>query len=180
VEVEGGGKLKLKSLPEFPKAREGQTVTLRANQSKQHGLTGLKVNHEEYKGQTYRQLVITNSCKWEFAGGSQNGQSATSANGNSPIAAPSPETDVAGYIDHLMSVADLANQITAVLEIDDPAAIQACFATLCIDTKNRGIVLPKKLPNIVQRSTERNEAPEDPNENAPPPSDDFTDDDIPF
>jgi hypothetical protein len=140
----------------------------------------LKVNHEQYKGQTYHQLVITNSCKWEFAGGSQNGQSTTQANGNGPIIARDTETDVAGYIDHLMSVADLANQITAVLEIDDPAALQACFATLCIDTKNRGIVLPKKLPSVVQASVERDDAPEDPYENAPPPGDDFTDDDIPF
>lgn len=170
VDVEGGGKLKLKSLPQFPKAREGQTVTLRANQSKQHGLTGMKVNHEEYKGKTYHQLVVTNSCKWEFAGSSTNGTTALQSSHGTP------ELSIEGYTAHLLSCAALTNQITTILGVSDEEAIQACFATICIDTKNRGIVLPKDLPAVVEtgKDEQRN-----PYEDTPPESQ-FTDDDIPF
>jgi hypothetical protein len=175
VETENGGRLKLKGLPQFPKAREGQTVTLRANQSKQHGLTGMKVNHEEYQGKTYHQLVITNSCKWEFAAGSQNGNGSAQSSASAP---QGPPMGIEGYIEHLISVAALTNQITTILLVDDPAAVQACFATLCIDTKNRGIVLPKTLPVIAElRSKEQAGDPDDDNQSPPP---DFTDEDIPF
>lgn len=159
VEVEGG-RLKLKTLPEFPKAREGQTVTLRANQSKQHGLTGMKVNHEQYNGNIYHQILVTNSCKWEFA---QNGSQPTPQNGAAPTQ-NRPES-IQDYIDHLLSVAALSNQITAVLGIGDDAAMQACFATLCIDTKNRGLMLPKTLPAIVPGTASAEQG--DPYENAP-------------
>lgn len=180
VEVEGG-KLKLKSLPEFPKAREGQSVTLRANQSKQHGLTGIKVNHEEYNGSTYHQLVITNSCKWEWAGQqSQNGASSTQSTASHKTH-PDNTFSTKEYIDHLLSCAFVTTLVTERLKIEDEQATQSCFATICIDTKNRGIVLPT---NVIP---EQKAAQEDPFDDAPPPSmvsdnelpPDY-DDDIPF
>jgi hypothetical protein len=67
IQVVGtNGRLKLKGLPEFPKDREGMTVTIKAHSSAQHGLTGLKVAHEEYQGKTYDKLIINKSAKWEF------------------------------------------------------------------------------------------------------------------
>lgn len=161
VEVEGG-RLNLKNLQEFPQSREGQTVILRANQSKQHGLTGIKVNHREYNGKTIDQLVITNSCKWEW-GPNHNGTSAnTSSAQSAPTYQAKPETSIREYVDHLLSVAGLTNQVTGVLGIQDQQAMQSCFATLCIDTKNRGILLPKVLP-VPTEQTEQG----DPYENAP-------------
>lgn len=155
VEVEGG-RLKLKGLPEFPKARESQIVTLKANQSTQHGLTGMKVNHEEYNGNTYHQLVVTNSCKWEWGTPSTNGPTAPHS---SPIAS---ELGIQAYTAHLLSCAALTNQITTVLGVSDEAAIQSCFATVCIDTKNRGVLLPKNLPATAPAEHG------DPYEDAPP------------
>ncbi len=146
------GRLKLKGLPEFPKDREGMTVTIRANQSKQHGLTGLKVAHEEYNGKTYDKLVITGSAKWEFAAPTSNGNSqpaATQSNGHTKLEltyAP-PMNDVQPYAAHLLGCAALAGEIAGVLKVTDGAALQACFATICIDTKNRGILLPKPNGN---------------------------------
>lgn len=157
VEVEGG-RLKLKNLAEFPKAREGQSVTLRANESKQHGLTGIKVNHEQYNGKSYHQLVITNSCKWEWAGQpTQNGASAQSARQSHPDNTFSTKE----YIDHLLSCAFVTKLVTEQLKIEDQQAVQSCFATICIDTKNRGIVLP---PNVIPE----NPAQGDPYDDAPP------------
>lgn len=175
VEVEGG-RLNLKNLQEFPKAREGQTVTLRANQSKQHGLTGIKVNHREYNGKTIDQLVITNSCKWEWGPNQQNGASASAG---SPSPAQSvPQTGIREYMDHLLSVAGLTNQVIDILGVKDEQAIQSCFATLCIDCKNRGIVLPRLLPAMAEPPQQG-----DPYEDAPPPDDEpeeYTEENIPF
>lgn len=162
-----GGKLKLKGLPEFPTMREGQTVTLRANQSRQHGLTGMKVSHEQYQGKTYDYLLITNSAKWEWA----NGQPATQPT----LPSPAKGMDVSSYVDHLLSCASLANQVTTLLGIQDEAAMQASFATICIDTKNRGILLPKDLP-----ASPLNAEPEPPQAEAPEPPENWTDDDVPF
>lgn len=161
VEIEGGGRLKLKTLPEFPKAREGQTVTLRANESKQHGLTGIKVNHEQYNGQTHHQLVITNSCKWEW-GPSQNGASTPAPSGTNHGA---EIIGIREYMDHLLSCASVTNQVTELLGISDEQAMQACFATICIDTKNRGVLLPKNLPGLTA-TTEKSQQ-SDPYEDAP-------------
>lgn len=175
VEVEGG-RLKLKNLPEFPKAREGQTVKLTANPSKHHGLTGIKVNHEEYNGNTYHQLVVTNSAKWEWGAPAANGSTAPHS---SPAA---PEMSIEAYTAHLMSCAALTSQITTVLGVSDEQAIQSCFATICIDAKNRGIVLPKNLPALTAEKTEQG----DPYEDAPPPDfgepqpGELTEEDIPF
>lgn len=163
IEVEGG-KLKLKSLPEFPKAREGQSVTLRANQSKQHGLTGIKVNHEEYNGSTYHQLLITNSCKWEWAG--QQSQNGASGAQSQPAHQSKPETSIREYMDHLLSCASVTNEVTELLGIRDEQAMQSCFATVCIDTKNRGILLPRNLPTLTENKGEQG----DPYDGAPPPS----------
>ncbi len=51
--------------------------------------------------------------------------------------------------------------------------MQACFATLCIDTKNRGVLLPKALPNLV---VEPPQAASDPFADAPLPSEPDEDD----
>lgn len=181
VEVEGG-RLKLKNLAEFPKAREGQSVTLTANQSKQHGLTGIKVNHEEYNGKTYHQLVITNSCKWEWA----EQQSQNGASSQSPPAHHQSHPDntfsTKEYIDHLLSCAFVTNLVTEQLKIEDEQAIQSCFATICIDTKNRGIVFPPDVIAASQGKPEQGDPPDEApksivsDEELPP---DY-DDDVPF
>lgn len=166
-----GGKLKLKNFPEFPQARVGQTVTIKANQTKQHGLTGMKVAHEQYQGKTYDKLIITPSAKWEWAAPQSNG------NGTQPVAAAKAPQDTAQgvqYADHILGCAELANIVVAQLEITDPQAMQACFATICIDTKNRNILLPgpKTLPSVKE---EPEETPQD-----GPPQDNPFNDDIPF
>lgn len=178
-----GGRLKLKNLAEFPKTREGQTVTLRANQSQQHGLTGMKVAHEQYNGKTYDKLVITNSCKWDWGGNESaplgNGSNQGRASAPAPSSAPQSADE---YISHLLGVAGLTDRITKLLEITDETAIQACFATLCIDTKNRGIILPQNLPSATQQ-VNRPAEQGDPYEEAPPPAAEYDpayDDDIPF
>ncbi len=62
-----GGELKLKNLDELPSDRVGAKVTLKAFSSPKHGLTGMKVAHEEYQGKTFDKLVITPTCIWEWA-----------------------------------------------------------------------------------------------------------------
>lgn len=175
IQVKGGGKLKLKGLMrEFPAERVGQTVTIRANQSKQHGLTGLKVAHEEYQNKIYDKLIVTSSAKWEWGAGSANG------NGHHENAGQTTHSGVisdTAYTDHLLSCAELANLVTAQLHIDDAQAVQACFATICIDTKNRNIVLPK--PKTLAAASD--EPPdESPFHDDPPPDAEFDDNDIPF
>jgi hypothetical protein len=161
------GSLKLKNLPEFPESRVGQTVTIRANHSQQHGLTGLKVAHEQYNGKTYDKLHVTSSAKWEWA------MAVTNGNGASPAGAQhNGPLDSTVYSDHLLSCAELASLVMGKLEVDDAQAIQACFATICIDTKNRNILLPK--PKTLQ-SVE--DGPSEPDE---PHSSPFGEDDIPF
>lgn len=175
VQVKGGGKLKLKGLMrEFPSDRVGQTVTIRANQSKQHGLTGLKVAHEEYQNKTYDKLIVTSSAKWEWGAGSTNGHATThGAASSTQNGAP----DDAAYTDHLLSCAELANLVTAKLEIEDSQAVQACFATICIDTKNRNILLPK--PKTLETNADRDD-PYGGEPGEPPPDSEFSDEDIPF
>lgn len=142
------GRLKLKGLPEFPKDREGLSVTIRANQSKQHGLTGMKVAHEEYKGKVYDKLIITPSAKWEWANPSaapaQPPSTQSNGNGHKELTYDSsPNSGVEPYMAHLFGCAALAGQVAGLMKVSDDQALQACFATICIDTKNRGILLPK-------------------------------------
>lgn len=134
------GRLKLKGLPEFPKDREGMTVTIKAHSSTQHGLTGLKVAHEEYQGKTYDKLVITKSAKWEFAS-PNSAPTPTNGNGKQDLRY-TPTNDTQGYMAHLFGCASLAGQVAGLMKVSDEQALQACFATICIDTKNRGILLP--------------------------------------
>ena len=176
IQVKGGGKLKLKGLMrEFPAERVGQTVTIRANQSKQHGLTGLKVAHEEYQNKPYDKLIVTSSAKWEWG--------ATSSNGNgSHTSAPAAQNNAVNestYTDHLLSCAELANLVTAKLEIEDAQAVQACFATICIDTKNRNLLLPKPK-TLAAPSDEQGDSYGEPAYGEPPPDSQFDDDDVPF
>lgn len=158
VQVIGGGKLKLKGLPEFPESRVGQTVTITANQSKQHGLTGMKVAHEKYQNKVYDKLVITSSAKWAW-GSSQNG------NGHSTPTETSVEYDASetpdAYRDHVLACAQIAEQVASGLKVADPAAIQACFATVVIDTKNRGLLLTKVASNGHQPEEENNDEKSD-------------------
>lgn len=174
IQVKGGGKLKLKGLMrEFPAERVGQTVTIRANQSKQHGLTGLKVAHEEYQNKTYDKLIVTSSAKWEWG--------AAASNGNGHHAAATTAQGVglsdAQYTDHLLSCAELAAVIGSHLSLDDPQALQACFATICIDTKNRNIVLPRPKTLPAQRNNEREDHY---SHDEPPAEAPLSDEDIPF
>lgn len=170
IQVFGGGRLKLKGLTEFPKDREGMSVTIKAHSSTQHGLTGLKVAHEEYQGKTYDKLVITKSAKWEFA---EPGKAPTNGNGNKRELTYAPPTgDVEPYMAHLFGCASLAGQVAGLMKVSDEQALQACFATICIDTKNRGILLPRPNGN----SQTETKAPESHSEPAPwdnDPTDDY-------
>lgn len=177
-----GGKLKLKNLMrEFPESRVGMTVTIRANQSKQHGLTGLKVAHEEYQNKIYDKLIVTNSARWEWAEpgktfGNENGHSNGHAH-DLPSVAKALANDQT-YADHVLACAELAKGVVASLGVEDPAAIQACFATICIDSKNRNILLPRPSGTSVSQepdySGEPEEAPDYVN------NDPFGEEEIPF
>jgi len=160
------GRLKLKGLPEFPKDREGMTVTIKAHSSAQHGLTGLKVAHEEYQGKTYDKLIITKSAKWEFVNpNAAPAQQPTNGNGHKELTYDkSPNNAVEPYMAHLFGCASLAGQVAGLMKVSDDQALQACFATICIDTKNRGILLPP--PNGESKPPEPEE------EGAPAPWDD--------
>lgn len=157
-----GGRLKLKGIKhEFPKDREGMTVTIRANQSKQHGLTGLKVAHEEYNGKTYDKLIVTPSAKWEFANPATVSAPGPQANGNGKSELTyAGASDTEQYMTHLFGCASLAGQVAGLIGVKDEQALQACFATICIDTKNRGILLPKPSEN--GHSEPEEEGDEDP------------------
>lgn len=174
IQVVGGHKLKLKGLGrEFPAERVGQTVTIRANSSPQHGLTGMKVVHENYQNKVYDKLIITPSAKWEWGASNGNGtQQSVAAKPTQPVDAG--RSEAVQYADHLLGCAELANVIVGQLMVEDQAAIQACFATICIDTKNRGILLPgpKTLPRV-------KEIKEEPPADDTPQNDPFGDD-IPF
>lgn len=150
-----GGKLKLKGLlREFPSSRVGQTVTIHANQSKQHGLTGMKVAHEEYQNKIYDKLIITSSAKWDWGAAETNSNGAVQS---APVAQNGVSSDTV-YSDHILSCAELANLVMGNLCVEDPAAIQACFATICIDTKNRNILLPKPKTLAAAVETQEPEA----------------------
>lgn len=141
--------LKLKNLSEFPVEREGQSVTIRAHHSDKFGLTGLKTETREYQGKNYQNLVVTGSAKWDWNGGTP-----VEAPASTPAApAPQPVRELrvepiasveasTPYRDHIQACAELAEMVTSQLVLGDAAAIQACFATIVIDTKNRNIFLP--------------------------------------
>jgi hypothetical protein len=144
-----GGELKLKNLDEFPADRVGETVTLKAFQSKQHGLTGMKVAHEEYQGKTYNKLVITPTCLWEWANGK------THPNGNGASALPATQTrveprtvrDEINLESHLAECARIANSLAESLHLEDDSARQACFATVCIDAQRHNVILGDSKPS---------------------------------
>lgn len=157
VQVTGGGRLKLKGLPEFPKDREGMTVTIKAHSSAQHGLTGLKVAHEQYNGSTYDKLLITKSAKWEFVNPSSESTNGNGSTGKRELTYAPPTGDVEPYMAHLFGCAALAGQVAGLMKVTDDQALQACFATICIDTKNRGILLPKTNSTKVELSSDDKE-----------------------
>jgi hypothetical protein len=141
VDVEQNGvkaTLKLKNLPQFPTTREGQSVTVRAHKSDKHGLIGVKTETREYNGKNYKSIVITPSAKWDWGSNGQVTQPETTQNNGH-----SQTGNVDAYTGHILACAVLANQVAGVVMIDDNAAVQACFATVVIDTKNRNILLPK-------------------------------------
>lgn len=145
VEVEdasGKGRLKLKNCEPLSPDRQGKELILTANQSKQHGLTGLKVAHEEYQGKTFDKLVVTGSAQWTWEGNghkpeAQPEKPAYTAVAHPPIERPEPHS----FKDHFLALAEVTNQVAEKLGIVSDEARQACFATLCIDAQRRGIVL---------------------------------------
>ena len=141
--------LKLKNVREFPREHEGRQVRIASNHSDKHGLTGLRVETREYKGKDYQNIVITESAKWAW-----------DANGHSaPVDAPQslpaaekaaqpvqqavqrPTGETEAYAEHLLQCAALAERVVARLVIGEAAAVQACFATVVIDAKNRNLLL---------------------------------------
>lgn len=170
VDVEQAGTkatIKLKNLPEFPNTRVGQSVVITAHKSDKHGLVGIKTETREYNGKTYKSIVVTPSAKWAWG--------AASGNGNAPSAArastgPTLVLDSDAYADHVMACAELADKVASKLVMGEPGAVQACFATICIDTKNRNILLPKPAANGSE-----------PEEETAPQGDPYEpEDDIPF
>lgn len=143
VEVEdssGKGRLKLKNCDALPSDRAGKELILTANQSKQHGLTGLKVAHEEYQGKTYDKLIVTGSAQWTWEG---NGTKP--AEGKPALKTVSDEElerrETLGFKSHLLACAEVAIAVGDRLGIVSDEARQACFATVCIDAQRRGVVL---------------------------------------
>lgn len=139
VEVEdasGKGRLKLKNCDALPSEKAGKELILTANQSKQHGLTGLKVAHEEYQGKKYDKLIVTGSAQWTWEG---NGNGTAKPATSQP--APVSNGHTAGFTAHLLACADTAIAVAEKLGIVSDEARQACFATVCIDAQRRGVVL---------------------------------------
>lgn len=155
-----GGELKLKNLDEFPADRVGETVTLKAFQSKQHGLTGMKVAHEEYQGKTYDKLVITPTCVWEWANGKPH------PNGNGASAPRPTQTEVESRSvresfnleSHLTECARIADTLASLLNLQDDSARQACFATVCIDAQRHNVILGDSKPPEALKADPRKEA----------------------
>jgi hypothetical protein len=155
------GELKLKNLDPFPNDRVGETVTLRAYPSKQHGLTGMKVAHEEYQGKTYDKLVITPTAIWEWQ--NENGGFAVAkkaqSNGQPARSEPRVEKDEFRFESHLSECARIANAMAEQLGITDDAARQACFATVCIDAQRHNVILGASEPPQAEKADdERKEA----------------------
>lgn len=154
VEVEdssGKGRLKLKNIEPLPADRQGKELILTAHQSKQHGLTGLKVLHEQYQGKTYDKIVVTSSAQWTWE---TNGTkpAATSPTASQPAYTavahpPIAHAPTGGFKEHLLACADIAILVASRLQIKDDQARQACFATVCIDAQKQGVVLdrPEKI-----------------------------------
>jgi hypothetical protein len=168
VDVEQGGTkatIKLKNLPEFPSTRVGQSVVITAHKSDKHGLTGIKTETREYNGKTYRSIVVTPSAKWAWGTASENGNAPSAAKAQAGLV-----LDSSAYGDHILAVAEIARQVSSALLISDEPAIQACFATICIDTKSRNILLPKPNGHVPEEAPNVETNPFD----EPP------DDDIPF
>jgi hypothetical protein len=146
VKVSGGGELKLKNLDPFPEDRIGETVTLRAFSSPKHGLTGMKVAHEQYQGKTYDKLHITKTCLWEWAenngahtnGNGQPGTNAAPKTQSAPTPRSQSQFDLKS---HLLACAEIAETIAATLGLADDSARQACFATVCIDAQRHNVIL---------------------------------------
>jgi hypothetical protein len=107
--------------------------------------------------------------EWEVFNGSQPPQAPPQRVQTAKSSQSLGATDGDVYSDHVLSCAELAGIVSAKLDINDPAAIQACFATIVIDTKNRNILLPK--PKTLYSTNE----PSEPEEN---PFDDL--EDVPF
>lgn len=63
----------------------------------------------------------------------------------SPAAVPAAREQIP-YAVHLLGCADLAMLICKQLGIIDAAAMQACFATVCIDAKSRGLLVQRQNP----------------------------------
>lgn len=136
-----GGRLKLKGLSEFPKDKEGRTVTLKANSSKQHGLTGMKVAHEEYQGKTYDKLIITGSAQWLWPDGESSGPVGHQELKTEYEAPRRNGFDQSAFEAHLLECADLAAALAEQLHLTDDSARQACFATVCIDAQRHNVIL---------------------------------------
>lgn len=151
-----GGKLKLKNVDPFPEDRIGETVTLKAFQSKQHGLTGLKVAHEEYQGKTYDKLVITPTAIWEW----QNSNGHALAKAQSAQSKPELRTvrDEFNLESHLSECARIATSLAEQLGITEDSARQACFATVCIDAQRHNVILGDSLPSEAPKSDPRKDA----------------------
>lgn len=142
----GRGRLKLKNCDALPTDREGKELILTANQSKQHGLTGMKVSHDEYQGTTYHKLIVTPSAQWTWE---TNGTKPATQ----PALAPVPKLERNGtewFGAHLVACAELAVKVADQLGLKSDDARQACFATLCIDAQRRDVILDgQELPELV-------------------------------
>lgn len=145
IEVEdssGKGRLKLKNLPGLQADLEGKELILTANQSKQHGLTGMKVSHDQYEGKTYHKIIVTPSAQWTWeTNGTKpvaTGFFSTAAVAHPPVA---QRTGTEWFGAHLVACAQLAVKVADQLGIKSDDARQACFATLCIVAQRRDVIL---------------------------------------
>jgi len=166
LQLAGGGRLKLKNVDAVGNDKAGQTVILKANHSKQHGLTGLSVQHEQYRDKTFDQIVVTGSAKWEWQNG--NGTTApakSNGNGHKPdtrVEYSAPQRyDAESFKTHLLGCADVAIELITALNLVDDQAKQACFATVCIDAQRHNVILgdsPASEPPQGNLMAERKEA----------------------
>ena len=149
--------LKFKNMDEM-KPLEGKDITIRANKSKQHGLTGIVKAVEQYQGKTYHKILLTPSCKIlvDLPNGNKE-----EADDLIPMTHDSKGESLPGVDEarrHLMQSCHLYNlcvdAVNAVIEPHlgekiNPDLYQAAVGTLYIEASRAGLVgkMPDKPSN---------------------------------
>lgn len=171
VEVSDGSGtayLSLKSIGEMPASKIGKMARISCKHSSKHGLTGLRVQHDEKNGKKYSSIVVTSSALWTWL--SDKDEPAQPA--PRPIAqAEDTGSERASAIEHLKECQKIAIELALMAKAADapPEAIITGNQVVMFFRDN-GVLL---TPGVKQ-------AEEDDGDQLPQQKHDIADDDIPF